>query len=844
MIFVLLTSSAVARDVESTPTASVDGVQKRGSILDPLCTNTIERDERWAKESSRVVRSVKNELQQLEDLRRELLSNVLQSKEKLAELQEQQRRASRSLSAINAKLGKVSSTCSPTQTLKSRDASPGAPEDPGGAPGARSPIVILPAVKSVPSVAKQPNSLISSDTERDCCFDSCWDLASCSLLKEVAVFLPQLQIPHLNTSSLMRNISTYFSSKGILASRSEDACLTLYMITTEASQPLQLMDRNHNVVLLDLTSTGGLNMSALSRSIVVASSVFPPGMYRPGYDLVLPPPVYSLHTGEYWKGLIPILPVERKSLLYFQGVWSGEVAHPLTSLLASMKGSLPGADVSTDCESAPTHTTHAEWRLCGDNITRSWGHKSAIFSLSLFSDFPQSSSLVRLVESLRWGSIPVIVGGGKSLPFDDIITWHEIAVLLPSSRLHELHYILASIPPPKLMEMKRRGRFVFETYCRSVAAILNGVMGSLYHHLLHPPPHPPEFTGHLLYSASSGTQYSKTSPTSSAKAFTNSFRESCNLPPGPMFPLAVGLCLPPPVSGSLYQGQSKGDFPRHVLRGGGVTGSEFSRLLLGNRQKESFTVVILTYKRTEVLVRLLDSLSSLLYVDKFLVVWNTPDDPPTEQDWPVLPAPLQVVRGKGNSLNNRFLPFENIRTEGVFCLDDDISITTEEIEMAFRVWRENRERIVGLPGRFHLWDPLNRVWTYNSNHSCEISMVLTGAAFIHKFYMYVYTHWMSEDIRHFVDQHTNCEDIAMNFLVAHITRKPPIKVTTRWSFRCSLCTEHISDISSHMSTRSVCVDHFAAIYGYMPLLYTQWRADSVLFKTKIPLHLEKCYSYV
>ena len=45
-----------------------------------------------------------------------------------------------------------------------------------------------------------------------------------------------------------------------------------------------------------------------------------------------------------------------------------------------------------------------------------------------------------------------------------------------------------------------------------------------------------------------------------------------------------------------------------------------------------------------------------------------------------------------------------------------------------------------------------------------------------QYYFYLYSNWLSEDIRRFVDQRMNCEDIAMNFLVAHITRKPPIKV--------------------------------------------------------------------
>lgn len=35
---------------------------------------------------------------------------------------------------------------------------------------------------------------------------------------------------------------------------------------------------------------------------------------------------------------------------------------------------------------------------------------------------------------------------------------------------------------------------------------------------------------------------------------------------------------------------------------------------------------------------------------------------------------------------------------------------------------------------------------------------------------------MPQAIRDMVDEYINCEDIAMNFLVSHITRKPPIKV--------------------------------------------------------------------
>ncbi len=43
-------------------------------------------------------------------------------------------------------------------------------------------------------------------------------------------------------------------------------------------------------------------------------------------------------------------------------------------------------------------------------------------------------------------------------------------------------------------------------------------------------------------------------------------------------------------------------------------------------------------------------------------------------------------------------------------------------------------------------------------------------------YLYAYTSEMSAEIRAIVYAETNCEDIAMNFLVSHIIRKPPIKV--------------------------------------------------------------------
>lgn len=54
---------------------------------------------------------------------------------------------------------------------------------------------------------------------------------------------------------------------------------------------------------------------------------------------------------------------------------------------------------------------------------------------------------------------------------------------------------------------------------------------------------------------------------------------------------------------------------------------------------------------------------------------------------------------------------------------------------------------------------------------------------------------MPSAIRKIVDEEMNCEDIAMNFLVSHITRKAPIKVGAFFTllFTYWLQTDHATE---------------------------------------------------
>ena len=64
---------------------------------------------------------------------------------------------------------------------------------------------------------------------------------------------------------------------------------------------------------------------------------------------------------------------------------------------------------------------------------------------------------------------------------------------------------------------------------------------------------------------------------------------------------------------------------------------------------------------------------------------------------------------------------------------------------------------------------------------CPYSMYTPSTELLHKnsfisqYYSYLYTNSMPGNIKQWVDDHMNCEDIAMNFLITNITGKPPIK---------------------------------------------------------------------
>ena len=392
-------------------------------------------------------------------------------------------------------------------------------------------------------------------------------------------------------------------------------------------------------------------------------------------------------------------------------------------------------------------------------------------------------SMSHLLDAMMMGCIPVILEDDfYVLPFSEVLDWKKASVTVLEEDVSQLVSILERVPPTVMKSMSIQTYFLWKTYMSSMEKIALTTLKII-----------------------------------NDRVFTHAAwqHEDWNSSPDmERHPDANRVTRPPPLF-----------------------------IPLKPPQVDGFTAVILTYNRLEMLFKVIACVSQARSLSKVVIVWNNQDVSPPKSDlWPSISKPLVVVQTTANHLGNRFYPHAAIETEAVLNIDDDLfMLSGDELEFGYQVWREFPERLVGYPGRMHTWDKKSKTWKYEPEWVNEVSMVLSGAAFHHKFYSHAYTYMMPRAIRDWVDDHMNCEDIAINFLVSSYSRQPPIKVTPRKKFKCMNCTakESLWSDPGHFHERNICFNHFVNVFGRMPLKAVEFRADPVLFKDNLPDYLKR-----
>lgn len=255
----------------------------------------------------------------------------------------------------------------------------------------------------------------------------------------------------------------------------------------------------------------------------------------------------------------------------------------------------------------------------------------------------------------------------------------------------------------------------------------------------------------------------------------------------------------------------------------------------GSIHAREVTVVMNTFKRPpEMLDDAVEYYSQCDLVKYIKIIWSEPQDPPVRlsKKYATWKMPLvDFEKHDSDSLNNRFKPLQTEHTDAIFAVDDDMRVPCNDLDTAFEVWQHSPYSLVGFMPRVHLrknglleyrcwW----RVWWHG-----VYSIILTKAAFINKSFLDLYTNKMPQEIRDLIDRERNCEDIAMQFLIANETRLPPVYVKGHLQdlgVLSGISTSRNIAKAAHMDGRSFCLNALSEVYHGVPLISSRIIVDS------------------
>ncbi|XP_042320099.1 exostosin-1 [Sceloporus undulatus] len=644
---------------------------------------------------------------------------------------------------------------------------------------------------------------------KKCRMESCFDFALCQRKGFKVYVYPQQKGEKIAES--YQNILAAIEGSRFYTSDPSQACLFVLSLDTldrdqlspqyvhnlrAKIQSLHLWNNGRNHVVFNLYSGTWPDYTEdvgfdIGHAMLAKASISTEN-FRPNFDVSIP--LFSKdhpRTGGE-KGFLRFntIPPLRKYMLVFKG------KRYLTGIGSDTRNALyhvhNGEDVVllTTCKHGKDWQKHKDSRCDRDNAEYEKYDYREMLHNATFCLVPRGRRLgsFRFLEALQAACVPVMLSNGWELPFSEVIDWNQAAVIGDERLLLQIPSTIRSIHQDKILALRQQTQFLWEAYFSSVEKIvlttLEIIQDRIFKHISR---------NSLIW----------------------------NKHPG-------GLFVLPQYSSYL------GDFPYYYAN-------------LGVKPPSKFTAVIHAVtplvSQSQPVLKLLVAVAKSQYCAQIIVLWNCDKPLPAKHRWPATAVPVIVIEGESKVMSSRFLPYENIVTDAVLSLDEDTVLSTTEVDFAFTVWQSFPERIVGYPARSHFWDNTKERWGYTSKWTNDYSMVLTGAAIYHKYYHYLYTHYLPASLKNMVDQLANCEDILMNFLVSAVTKLPPIKVTQKKQYKETMMgqTSRASRWADpdHFAQRQSCMNTFASWFGYMPLIHSQMRLDPVLFKDQVSILRKK-----
>uniref|UniRef100_A0A8C9K3Q7 Exostosin-like 1 n=1 Tax=Panthera tigris altaica TaxID=74533 RepID=A0A8C9K3Q7_PANTA len=383
---------------------------------------------------------------------------------------------------------------------------------------------------------------------------------------------------------------------------------------------------------------------------------------------------------------------------------------------------------------------------------------------------------LHFLQALQAGCIPVLLSPRWELPFSEVIDWTKAAIVADERLPFQVLAALQEMPLTRVLALRQQTQFLWDAYFSSVEKVMHTTL---------------EIIQDRIFGASAH-----------ASLLWNS-------PPGALLALPTFSTSP-------------SDFP-------------FYHLQRGSRPVGRFSALIWVGAPGQPPLKLIQAVAGSQNCAQILVLWSSEKPPPSR--WPETAVPLTVMDGQ-RKVSDRFFPHRAISTDAILSLDAHSSVTTSEVDFAFLVWQSFPERMVGFLTWNHFWDEAQGGWGYTAERANEFSMVLMSAAFYHRYYHTLFTHSLPKALRTLADETPTCVDILMNFLVAAVTKLPPIKVPYGKQ-HLEATPPLVPGGPEPQPTARDCINQMAAGFGYMPLVSSRLRLDPVLFKDPVSVLRKK-----
>ena len=210
------------------------------------------------------------------------------------------------------------------------------------------------------------------------------------------------------------------------------------------------------------------------------------------------------------------------------------------------------------------------------------------------------------------------------------------------------------------------------------------------------------------------------------------------------------------------------------------------------------------------LIRHYSSMSSVTYIK---LLWEHMEKfPEISVDFGHIDIQFDLVFSSRDDLSDRFHPLPQ-RSGCVIIADDDIYVTEKIVNAAIKLWSTHPSQIVGLFPRGHL--VREQEYFYNAQPHVNFSMVLTKFMVLDASFLEAYHKLLTSDMKDFIRESRNCEDIGMNFVAANLTGMPPVYLED--GSKIDFGSESgIWKRAGHSQVRSRCMNLFRELAPSLP----------------------------